>query len=76
MTGAGRGPGARGQILFEFTQIGQQMRVAAIDADSGTEVILIAPVTATRIQMQALAQAKLRRRLQQLKDEEGPGRLF
>jgi hypothetical protein len=63
---AGRGTGdsaGRAEVYFEFTQIGGQVRVAAIDADSGTEVIVIAPVTASQIQMQNLALAKLRRRL-------------
>ena len=63
--GADKGAPLHGDVLFEFTQIGGQMRVAAIDAKSGTEVIVIAPVTATQIQMQNLALAKLRRRLQQ-----------
>ena len=41
------------------------MRVAAIDAATGIEVVVIAPVTATQIQMQTLALAKLRRRMSQ-----------
>lgn len=53
-----------GSVYFEFTQIGGQMRVAAIDADTGIEVIVITPVTATQIQMQNLALAKLKRRLE------------
>ncbi|MEO6394805.1 MAG: serine hydroxymethyltransferase [Devosia sp.] len=55
----------KGSVFFEFTQIGPQMRVAAIDEASGIEVVVIAPVTATQIQMQNLALAKLRRRLSQ-----------
>ena len=39
------------------------MRVAAIDPTTSTEVVIIAPVTATRIQMQNIALAKLKRRL-------------
>jgi hypothetical protein len=39
------------------------MRVAAIDAATSLEVVVIAPLTATRLQMQNLALAKLRRRL-------------
>ncbi len=54
-----------GEVLFEFTQIGAQMRVAAIDTHTGIEVIVITPVTASQIQMQNLALAKLRRRLAQ-----------
>jgi hypothetical protein len=64
------GEGARGgppgsSVYFEFTQIGGQMRVAAIDEKTGTEVIVIAPVTATQVQMQNVALAKLKRRLEQ-----------
>ena len=54
----------RGQIYFEFVQVGAQMRVAAIDADSGIEVVVIAPLSATQAQMQSLALAKLKRRLE------------
>lgn len=52
-----------GEVLFEFVQIGQQMRVSAIHVDTGTEVVAIAPTVATRAQMQQLALAKLRRKL-------------
>jgi hypothetical protein len=62
------GPGSKAagpnDVYFEFTQIGGQMRVAAIDAKTGIEVIVIAPVTATQIQMQNIALAKLKRRLE------------
>lgn len=52
-----------GEILFEFVQVGQQMRVAAIHVPTGTEVIVITPVVATRTQMQQVALAKLRKKL-------------
>lgn len=52
-----------GTVYFEFRPLGQQMRVAAIDADTGTEVVFAAPLTATRAQMEAIGLAKLRRRL-------------
>ena len=58
---------AGNEVYFEFTQIAGQMRVAAIDAKTGTEVIVITPVTASQIQMQNLALAKLKRRLEMLK---------
>jgi hypothetical protein len=54
----------RGEVYFEFVQVGAQMRVAAIDADTGIEVVVIAPVSATQAQMQTLALAKLKRRLE------------
>lgn len=70
----GRG-GRSGQVFFEFTQLGGQMRVAAIDAATSVEVVVIAPLTATRIQMQNLALAKLRRRLAEAgKDQPEPRR--
>jgi hypothetical protein len=54
---------ADGEVYFEFVQVGQQMRVAAIDVATTTEVVVIAPASATRTQMQQLALAKLRRKL-------------
>ena len=39
---AGQHPSGQ-RVLFEFTQLGQQMRVAAIDEATGTEVVVIAP---------------------------------
>ena len=54
---------ADGEVYFEFVQVGQQMRVAAVDATTGTEVIVITPVSANKMQMQQIALAKLRRKL-------------
>ena len=54
---------ADGEVLFEFTQVGQMMRVAAIDEATGIEVVVITPVNAHRGHMQRLALAKLQRRL-------------
>lgn len=52
-----------GEVYFEFVQVGQQMRVAAIDVATGTEIIVITPVSASKYQMQQLALAKLRKKL-------------
>ena len=54
---------SNGAVLFEFVQVGQQMRVAAIDEATGTEVVVIAPLNAARGHMERLAMAKLQRRL-------------
>lgn len=54
---------ASGEVYFEFTQVGGQMRVAAIDPVTTTEVVVIAPLSAKRNHMQNLALAKLKRRL-------------
>jgi hypothetical protein len=52
-----------GDILFEFVQVGQTMRVAAIDEATGTEVVVITPLNAARGHMERLALAKLQRKL-------------
>ncbi len=52
------------RVLFEFTRVGSQYRVAAIDSDSGVEAIIIAPATASQVQMQKIALAKLKRMLE------------
>ncbi len=51
------------EILFEFRPMGSQVRVAAIDAETGTEVIVIAPISASQLDMQRVAIAKLKRKL-------------
>jgi hypothetical protein len=73
MTGGG---GAAGEVFFEFTQLGGQMRVAAIDVATSIEVVVIAPLTATRLHMQNLALAKLRKKLAERPQAEPPRRLF
>ena len=62
MTGR-QGDSTGGRVFFELLQVGQAMRVAAIDEATGTEVVVMAPLTASPHQMQQLALAKLRRRL-------------
>ena len=65
-----------GEVLYEFVQIGQQMRVVAIDPDTGVEVVVLAPIQATRLQMQAVAAAKLRKRLRDAEASPPETRLF
>ena len=56
--------GERREVLFEFTVVGAVMKVAAIDAATGIEVTVMGPVQASRADLQKLALAKLRRRLE------------
>jgi len=63
LVGGDREASGQGEVYFEFRQVGGHMRVAAIDAKTGTEVVVIAPLSATQNQMQTLALAKLKRRL-------------
>jgi hypothetical protein len=65
MPAGGTTPPAGNEVLFEFTPMGPQMRVVAIDGRTGIEVVVIAPLSATKAQMQTLALAKLRKRLEQ-----------
>lgn len=51
------------EVLFEFTQLGAYVRAAAIDAASGVEVVVMAPASTQRADLQRLALAKLNRRL-------------
>jgi hypothetical protein len=52
-----------GEIYFEFTAIGRNVKVSAIDAETGTEVSILGPVTASRADLQRLALQKLQARL-------------
>ena len=51
------------RVLFEFQQLGQQVRVSAIDEATGTEIVVICPPQLGRMQMQRLALQKLRHKL-------------
>jgi hypothetical protein len=55
--------GERREVLFEFTTIGAGTKVAAIDAETGIEVTVMGPTHALRTDLQMLALAKLRKRL-------------
>lgn len=51
-------------VYFEFTQVGQVVRVAAIDAATGLEISVMGPASASQSDLQKLALAKLRARLE------------
>ena len=53
----------RREVLFEFTAVGAVMKVAAIDAATGIEVMVMGPTHASRADLQKLALAKLNKRL-------------
>ena len=52
-----------GAIYLEFVQLGNSLKATAIDPVSGLEASVVGPVTAPQADLQALAIAKLRRRL-------------
>jgi hypothetical protein len=53
------------EVFFEFTIVGAVMKVAAIDAATGIEVVVLGPARTARADLQKLALGKLRRRLAQ-----------
>jgi hypothetical protein len=49
-----------GQAIIETTQIGMILRVTAIDATTGTEVVFQAPINTPRSSLEQTAMNKLR----------------
>jgi hypothetical protein len=47
------------EILFEFVQVGPQVRVAAVDAATGLEAVVLGPANAARADLEQLALRKL-----------------
>ena len=54
-----------GEVYLEFHPIGRQVKVTAIDAETGVEVVVFGPNTAQQGDLQRLAVRKLQRRLAQ-----------
>jgi hypothetical protein len=51
------------EVYFEFTAIGQTVKVTAIDSATGVEVSAMGPVNASQADLRRLALAKLMARL-------------
>ena len=62
MSGESPRPNQR-EVIFEIRRIGAVQRVAAIDAETGLEVVIQAPASAASHDVRALALAKLERAL-------------
>ena len=52
------------EVYFEFIAIGPSMKVTAIDSLTGTEVSIVGPAGAPKTDLQRVALAKLKARLQ------------
>ena len=69
-TGGTRRPGSgwdvmpeeweEGEVLLEFTRIGNSVKVAAVDPVTKVEVSIVGPSTASRLQLERAAVRKLR----------------
>ena len=58
----------RGEIYLELTFVAGYARMAAIDADTGTEVFVLGPIRTPRAELEGLAIRKLKRKLAEAKD--------
>ncbi len=67
------------EVLFEIQYLGAFARVAAVDSETGVEVVVQGPATAARADLEALALRKLARALgdaeQPSEPSSRPGRL-
>jgi len=54
-----------GEIYLEFRQVGQQVKVTAIDAATGIEVSTFGPVSVPQEDLKRVAVRKLKRRVEQ-----------
>jgi len=57
---------AAGGVYFEFTPVGDVVKVVAIDAATGTEISVFGPARTAQADLQRLALQKLKARLQAL----------
>ncbi len=55
---------SRNEIYLEFIAVGRQVKVVAIDAATGTEISIFGPAGTPRAELQRIAVAKLKRRLE------------
>ena len=53
----------RREVYFEFVAIGSAVRVAAVDAVTGIETVVMGPASATAADLKQLALGKLKARL-------------
>jgi len=51
------------EVFFEFTSVGSAVKVAAIDSETGVEIAVMGPATASQADLQRLALGKLKVRL-------------
>lgn len=66
---ADRVSGPRGEIYIEYKQVGQIMKVTAIDADTGLETVIMGPASTAQSQLQKIAVQKLQMQLRKAKSE-------
>ena len=65
--------GPNGEIYIEYKQLGQAMKVIAVDAATGIEVTIMGPASAAQTDLQRVAVRKLRAQLEKDAGEGGSG---
>ena len=74
-SGKDDGAAARNEIYIEYKQVGQAMKVTAIDSVTGLEVVIMGPASAAQTHLQKIAVQKLEmqlRKTSERSDEEEP----
>jgi len=60
---------ARKEIYIEYKQVGQAMKVTAVDAETGLEVVIMGPASAAQTHLQKIAVQKLEMQLKKDSDQ-------
>ncbi len=63
------------EVIFEFLQVGNSLKVTALDAESLVEVSIVGPPTAPRSHLRATALRKLRYVLRRRRMAAGKGKV-
>ncbi len=66
---AGRADAVPGEVYIEFKQVGQAMKVTAVDAATGLEVVIMGPASAAQAHLQKVAIDKLKMQLKKAETE-------
>lgn len=61
--------GARKEIYIEYKQIGQAIKVTAIDAETGLEAVIMGPASAAQTHLQKIAVQKLEMQLKKQSEQ-------
>ena len=69
---ADQAAGARGEVYIEYKQIGQAIKVTAVDAATGLEVVIMGPASAAQTHLQKVAVDKLQMQLKKAEAEAEP----
>ncbi|GBE43302.1 hypothetical protein BMS3Bbin10_01378 [bacterium BMS3Bbin10] len=62
-----------GEVYIEYKQVGQTIKVTAVDAATGLEVVIMGPASAAQTHLQKVAVEKLKMQLKKAESEPDPG---